>query len=59
MALNSVYVPFAQKLLPSVGVYAKVLRSGTIRRGDRVSVGLRNCLGAVPVGDPVGDPVAV
>jgi uncharacterized protein YcbX len=31
---NSVFVPFADKPLPSIGVYAKVLAGGTVRRGD-------------------------
>ncbi|HUF04898.1 MAG TPA: MOSC domain-containing protein, partial [Aridibacter sp.] len=35
---NNVYVPFAQKPLPSVGVYAKVLQGGTIRRGDKITI---------------------
>lgn len=35
---NNVYVPFAQKPLPSVGVYAKVLQGGTIRRGDKLTI---------------------
>ncbi|MCA1602300.1 MAG: sulfurase, partial [Acidobacteria bacterium] len=35
---NNVYVPFAQKPLPSVGVYAKVLHGGTIRRGDKIAI---------------------
>ncbi|HEV8715692.1 MAG TPA: MOSC domain-containing protein [Candidatus Binatia bacterium] len=35
---NTVYVPLAQKALPSVGVYARVLQSGTIRRGDRIRI---------------------
>ncbi len=38
MMANTVYVPFAQKALPSIGVYARVLQSGTIRRGDRVEL---------------------
>ena len=35
---NNIYVPFAQKPLPSVGVYAKVLQGGTIRRGDKIAI---------------------
>jgi len=35
---NNVHVPFAQKALPSVGVYAKVLQGGTIRRGDMITI---------------------
>jgi uncharacterized protein YcbX len=35
---NNVYVPFAQKPLPSVGVYAKVLHGGMIRRGDKMII---------------------
>ena len=35
---NNVYVPFVEKALPSVGVYARVLHGGTIRRGDRITV---------------------
>jgi len=38
MMQNTVYVPFVDKALPSVGVYAKVLRGGTIRRRDTVVV---------------------
>lgn len=38
MTANTVYVPFAQKPLASIGVYAKVLNGGTVRRGDRVEV---------------------
>jgi uncharacterized protein YcbX len=34
MLANTVHVPFADKALPSVGVYAKVLKGGTIRRRD-------------------------
>ncbi len=35
---NTVQVPFAQKALPSVGVYARVLQGGRIHRGDRVRI---------------------
>lgn len=35
---NTVHVPFAQKALPSVGVYARVLQGGRIHRGDRVRI---------------------
>lgn len=35
---NTVRVPFADKALPSVGVYAKVLKGGTVRRRDAVTV---------------------
>ncbi|MGH8515807.1 MAG: MOSC domain-containing protein, partial [Gammaproteobacteria bacterium] len=38
IAKNSVFVPFAGKALPSVGVYAKVNTAGTLRRGDSVRV---------------------
>jgi uncharacterized protein YcbX len=38
MMANTVYVPFVERALPSVGVYAKVLRGGTIRRRDTVAV---------------------
>lgn len=38
IAKNSVHVPFAGKALPSVGVYAKVITGGTIRRGDAIKV---------------------
>ena len=34
IARNSVAVPFAGKALPCVGVYARVVAGGTIRRGD-------------------------
>ncbi|WP_045224538.1 MOSC domain-containing protein [Methyloterricola oryzae] len=34
IAKNNVTVPFAGKALPSVGVYARVLSGGTVRRGD-------------------------
>ena len=35
---NKVHVPFAGKALPSVGVYARVISAGIIRRGDSVQV---------------------
>jgi len=35
---NRVFVPFAGKALPSIGVYAKVLAEGTVRRGDAVVI---------------------
>ncbi|MDQ3665229.1 MAG: MOSC domain-containing protein [Acidobacteriota bacterium] len=35
---NTVHVPFAQKALPSVGVYARVLQGGRIHRGDRIRI---------------------
>ncbi len=38
IAKNSVFVPFAGKALPSVGVYAKVIVGGILRRGDAVRV---------------------
>lgn len=38
IAQNRVLVPFAGKALPSVGVYAKVLASGVVRRGDAVVI---------------------
>ncbi|MFO1418645.1 MAG: MOSC domain-containing protein [Methylotetracoccus sp.] len=34
---NNVFVPFADKALPSIGVYAKVLVAGTVRRGDSIA----------------------
>jgi MOSC domain-containing protein len=37
---NKVHVPFAGKALPSIGVYARVLSPGVIRRGDSVVVEL-------------------
>jgi hypothetical protein len=33
---NKVHVPFAGKALPSIGVYAKVISTGVIQRGDAV-----------------------
>lgn len=38
IAQNTVLVPFAGKALPSVGVYAKVIQAGVIRRGSRVVI---------------------
>ena len=38
IAKNNVHVPFAGKSLPSIGVYARVLTTGFIKRGDRVEV---------------------
>ena len=38
IAQNRVHVPFAGKALPSVGVYARVIDSGTVRRGDEVVI---------------------
>jgi uncharacterized protein len=35
---NKVHVPFAGRSLPSVGVYAKVISTGTVRRGDSVEI---------------------
>jgi hypothetical protein len=35
---NKVHVPFAGKPLPSVGVYAKVLAGGVVKRGDAIVV---------------------
>ena len=37
-AENRVHVPFANQDMPSVGVYATVLRAGTIRRGDAITL---------------------
>lgn len=36
--LNKVYVPFAGKALPSVGVYARVISGGALKRGDIVEI---------------------
>ena len=33
---NRAHVPFANQDMPSVGVYARVVHGGTIRRGDRL-----------------------
>ena len=38
IAENTVHVPFANKSLPSVGVYAKVIQPGVIKRTDVVIV---------------------
>ena len=38
IAANRVHVPFADKALPSVGVYARVIATGTVKRGDAVIV---------------------
>ncbi|NOT12847.1 MAG: MOSC domain-containing protein [Methylococcaceae bacterium] len=38
IAKNSPMVPFANKELPSVGVYARVLQSGWVKRGDSISI---------------------
>lgn len=38
IAENTVHVPFANKSLPSVGVYAKVIQPGIIKRDDEVIV---------------------
>jgi len=38
-----VRVPFANQDMPSVGVYATVLRAGTIRRGDLIVLRVFNC----------------
>jgi uncharacterized protein YcbX len=35
---NNVLVPFAGKPLPSIGVYAKVVTGGMVRRGDALAV---------------------
>ena len=35
---NTVLVPFAGKALPSIGVYAKVIQPGVIRRGSTVAI---------------------
>ena len=34
IAQNNVYVPFAGRSLPSIGVYARVISTGIIKRGD-------------------------
>lgn len=34
IAQNNVYVPFAGKSLPSIGVYARVISTGIVKRGD-------------------------
>lgn len=38
VAKNTPNVPFAGKPLPSVGVYAKVLQAGWVKRGDSISI---------------------
>jgi uncharacterized protein YcbX len=38
IAKNRPVVPFANKELPSVGVYARVLQPGWVKRGDAVSI---------------------
>ena len=38
IAANRVHVPFADKALPSVGVYARVVATGVVKRGDAVIV---------------------
>jgi uncharacterized protein YcbX len=38
IAQNRVHVPFAGKALPSIGVYAKVVSTGRVRRGDAVAI---------------------
>ena len=38
IAQNRVLVPFAGKALPSVGVYARVVSTGLVRRGDSVII---------------------
>ncbi len=38
IAENTVHVPFADKALPSVGVYAKIIQPGVINRGSVVSI---------------------
>jgi len=38
IAENTVHVPFADKALPSVGVYAKVIQTGVIKRGSTVII---------------------
>jgi hypothetical protein len=35
---NRVHVPFAGKLLPSIGVYARVISGGEIRHGDAIAI---------------------
>jgi uncharacterized protein YcbX len=36
IAQNNVFVPFAGKPLPSIGVYARVIATGTVKRGDAI-----------------------
>ena len=38
IAQNTVHVPFAGKALPSAGIYAKVIKAGTIQRGSPVTI---------------------
>ncbi|MEI7866367.1 MAG: MOSC N-terminal beta barrel domain-containing protein [Candidatus Methylumidiphilus sp.] len=38
IAQNRVHVPFAGKALPSIGVYARVMSTGLVRRGDSVII---------------------
>ena len=38
IAQNRVHVPFAGKALPSIGVYARVVSAGLVRRGDSVII---------------------
>ena len=38
IAQNRVHVPFAGKALPSIGVYARVVSTGLVRRGDSVII---------------------
>lgn len=38
IAKNSPLVPFANKELPSLGIYARVLQAGVVKRGDTVSI---------------------
>jgi len=38
IAQNNVHVPFAGKSLPSIGVYARVITTGIIKRGDQVQI---------------------
>lgn len=39
MMANTVHVPFVDRPLPSVGVYARVIRGGVIHRQERVEIG--------------------
>ena len=36
IAQNNVYVPFAGRSLPSIGVYARVISTGIVNRGDTI-----------------------
>jgi uncharacterized protein YcbX len=38
IAQNWLHVPFAGKALPSIGVYARVISTGTVQRGDAVEI---------------------